>query len=78
MVNESGGFLAQERDGNQRAKLDLVRRYLAKQLHLKNPEQCVAAKMLCSEHLAFSELSLKAQQGSEGLWPLFSKGLASG
>lgn len=62
MVNESGFFPAQEWDRDQRAKLDLVRRYLAKQHHLKNPEQCVAARMFCSEHLAFSELSLKAQQ----------------
>lgn len=78
--SDACSFSLQERGwGAAEGRTRTIRKYLAKQLNLKKKNQtttkeCGAPKM-CSEHLAFSELSLK---GSAGTGSLFLAGLAPG
>lgn len=69
-------FSAQERDGDQKAKLDLVRRYLAKQFHLKTQNsvlqpKCCVQSILLSVDCHWSQSRALRNCGSyfEQIWP---------
>lgn len=76
-------FPCRKRDGErQKAELGLFKSIwqnslIKKKNNRTTTKECDAPKM-CSEHLAFCELSLKGEQGSTGTGSLFLAGLAPG
>lgn len=77
--SDTCSFSSQERGGQGESKTRSGQEVFGKTVSFKKkPKLFVAPKMLCSEHLAFSALSLKGEQGSAGTGSLFSADLAPG